>query len=150
MFERSASGAAAAGKGSGSSEDPAAGSSFNGARLAALLAAPRRSLLRDAGAVFKSLEILFSGARVWNAAAFAVALTGIEEAFAQHRARQSCRTTGALLAVERDHALRFVQETARRGGLLARIARDVGEEALYPLRSRIGLVLENLRRAYAP
>lgn len=149
MFEASASGAATGGEPTGGDELPAAGSpaGVTAAALGTLLAIPRRSLLQDAAAVFKSVEIMFSGVRVWNAAAYAVALTSLEEACAQYRARRSCRTTGALLAVERDHALRFAQEAVRRGGLLARIARDLGEEALYPLRSRIGQVLENLRWA---
>ncbi len=149
MFEASASGATTGGESTGGDEVPSAGApaGVTLAALGTLLAIPRRSLLEDAAAVFKSIEIMFSGVRVWNAAAYAVVLTSLEDASAQYRARRSCRTTGALLAVERDHALRFVQETARRGGLLARIARDIGEEALYPLRNRIGQVLENLRWA---
>ena len=113
-----------------------------------LLANWRRSLLLDASVAIKSLEILVSGARVCNAAAFAMALTGIEDAFTLHRARQSCRTTCALLAVDRDHAVRLAGEAWRRTGLMARIARDVGQEATYPVRARFELLLENLRRAF--
>lgn len=147
MVEASASGLATDEESTSGGEAAVGGFPAGGswAALGRLVAAPRWSLLEDAAAAFKSLEIVFSGVRVWNAAAYAVALTSLEEASAQYRARRSCRTTGALLAVERDHALRFAQEAVRRGGLLARIARDIGEEALYPLRSRLDQYLENLR-----
>ena len=104
-----------------------------------LLGYYRRILLGNACAAVKSAEILMGGLRVYNAAAFAVALTAIEDAFALHRARQSCRSDLALLAVERDHAVHLAGEAVRRTGLMARIARDVGEEAAYPVHVRIEL-----------
>lgn len=107
----------------------------------------RRMLLGNASAAWKSAEILISGGRVLNAAAFALALTAIEDAQALHSARRSCRSTLALLAVERDHALRAAFEAIRRLDLLARIARDAADEAAYPLRSRFDLLIENLHRA---
>jgi hypothetical protein len=106
----------------------------------------RLSALGNACAVVKSAEILLGGARVCNAAAFALALTAIEDWFVLHRARQSCRSTAALLAVEQDHAARMIHEAARRLGLVGRIAREVGQEACDPLRVRLDLMLENLRR----
>lgn len=106
----------------------------------------RRALLGNACAAVKSSEILISGFRVYNAAAFALALTSLDDLFAVYRARRSCRSTAALIAVERDHAIRMTGEAVRRLGLLARIAHEVGEEAVYPLRVRTDLILENLRR----
>jgi hypothetical protein len=105
-----------------------------------------RVLLGNACAALRSAEILAAGGRVCNAAAFALALTAIEDAYALLRARQSCRSTGALLAVEHDHAVRMAGETVRRMGLMTRIAWEVGEEAAYPVRVRFDLLLENLRR----
>lgn len=106
----------------------------------------RRELLASIYATFKAAEIGVAGLRVHNAAAFALALTAIEDAFALYRARRSCRSTIALLAVERDHAVYMARETVRRIGLMARIGREVGEETAYPLRMRFEVVLENLRR----
>ena len=107
------------------------------------------SLVRETTVAAKSLEIFVSGARVCNAAAFAMALTAIDDAFTVHRARQSCRTTRALLVFERDHAVRLAGEAWRRTGLLVRIARDVGREAFYPLRARIGSLLrDDVGRAF--
>lgn len=111
-----------------------------------LAALCRRELLASFFATFKSAEIGIAGFRVHNAAAFALALTAIEDAFALYRARRSCRSTIALLAVERDHAAYMARETVRRIGLMARIGREVGEEAAYPLRLRFELALESLRR----
>jgi hypothetical protein len=111
-----------------------------------LAALCRRELLASSYATLKSAEIVVAGFRVHNAAAFALALTAIEDAFALYRARRSCRSTMALLAVERDHAVYLAGETVRRLGLMARIGREVGEEAAYPLRTRFEHVLENLRR----
>lgn len=107
----------------------------------------RRMFLGNVSAAWKSAEILISGGRVFNAAAFALALTAIEDAQALHSARRSCRSTLALLAVEQDHALRGAFEAIRRLDLLTRIARDAADEAAYPLRSRFGLLIEDLRRA---
>jgi hypothetical protein len=107
----------------------------------------RRTLLSNASAILKSAGILISGTRVFNAAAFALALTAVEEAHALHRARRSCRSTVALLAVERDHAVRAAFEAIRRLSLMTRIARDVAEEAAYPLHRRLDFLSENLRRA---
>ena len=111
-----------------------------------LLGLCRHTLSGNASAAAKSAEILLGGVRVYNAAAFAVALTAIEDAFALHRARRSCGSTAALLAVERDHVVHSAGEAVRRMGLLARIARDVGEEAAYPLRVCLERIFENLRR----
>ena len=107
----------------------------------------RRMLLGNVSAAWKSAEILISGGRVFNAAAFALALTAIEDAQALHSARRSCRSTLALLAVEQDRALRAAFEAIRRLDLLTRIARDAADGAAYPLHSRFGLLIEDLRRA---
>lgn len=113
------------------------------------LAGWHHSLVRETSVATKSLEILVSGARVCNAAAFAMALTAIDDAFTVHRARQSCRTTCALLAVERDHGRRLAGEAWRRTGLLVRIARDTGWEAFYPLRARVeSLLRDDWRRGF--
>ena len=122
------------------------------AAFAALpLAGWHHSLLRETSVAAKSFEILVSGARVCNAAAFAMALTTIDDVFTVHRARQSCRTTRALLAVERDHAVRLAGEAWRRSGLLVRISRDAGWEAIYPVRARVeSLLRDDLRRAFFP
>lgn len=110
-----------------------------------------RFLLRETSVAAKSLAILVSGARVCNAAAFAMVLTAIDDAFIVHRARQSCRTTCALLAVERDHAVRLAGEAWRRTGLLVRISRDAGWEAIYPVRARMELLLrDDFRRLFFP
>lgn len=107
----------------------------------------RRTLLGNVSAAWKSAEILISGGRVFNAAAFALALTAIEDAQALHSARRSCRSTLALLAVEQDHAMRAAFEAIRRLDLLTRIVRDAADEAAYPLRSRFDLLIENLHGA---
>ncbi|MFO1113278.1 MAG: hypothetical protein U1E33_03885 [Rhodospirillales bacterium] len=141
-----------------SGEDIAEGDEASGRNLPADAAAGfaafpladwHHSLLRETTVAVKSLEIFISGARVCNAAAFAMVLTAIDDSFTVHRARQSCRTTRALLALERDHAVRLAGEAWRRTGLLARIARDVSWEAFYPLRARIeSLLRDDLRRAF--
>lgn len=143
-----------------SGEDFAAGKNATGRSLPAVatvglaglsLAGWHHSLLRETSVAAKSFEILVSGARVCNAAAFAMALTAIDDVFTVHRARQSCRTTRALLAVERDHAVRLAGEAWRRSGLLVRISRDAGWEAIYPVRARVeSLLRDDLRRAFFP
>lgn len=149
MFEGPSNGDAALGRDDSSPcrEAVAAGQDLpDTGEFVPFLGAWRRTLLGNASATLKSAGILISGARVCNAAAFALALTAVEEAHALHRARRSCRSTVALLAVERDHALRASVEAIRRLGLMMRIARDVAEEATYPLHSRLDLLIENLRR----
>lgn len=98
----------------------------------------------NAGALVKSVAIATSGARVVGAALFAFVATATEDTFAHQRSRLSCRTPGALFDLERDHLLRTIEDNTWRVGLVARMLRQVGADAAYPVRRRLDGVLRPL------
>ena len=101
-------------------------------------------VLDTAVALAKSTEIAARGSRVWNAAVFAYAWTGIECLFDDYRARLATRSVVGMMQPHEGRLPRVLADFSKRNAILGRIWIQIAQDVSHPVQQRVLLASEGL------